>query len=336
MITVFVSGAGGGVGQGIIKSLKLIDDLDIRIIAADMGALSAGLYTADRCYLIPKALEEGYVDYLLDIFCKESIDFYFPGTDVELLKCAENAVYIKNKSGTTVVVSPYEAIELSDDKYLTYEFLEQNDLYAPASFLPSNLPESIDFPIIVKPRIGCRSIGVSIANNIHELNARLEAENGLMVQELVGSDDEEYTCTVAAVNGKVSDALILRRTLRSGDTFQATPVQSTVISEYVRKIALLLHINGSCNFQLRLADGIPKIFEINCRFSGTTPFCSQLGFNPVEFYLKAVLDKSYQSSINYDAIVLRHWTESVIDIKQYEALQASGSLDPIKPLISNL
>lgn len=336
MITVFVSGAGGGVGQGIIKSLKLISDLDIRIIAADMGALSAGLYFSDRSYLIPKASDDSYIGYLIEIFIRESVDYYFPGTDVELLKCAEYAAEIKERSSTEVVVSPHRAIELSDDKFLTYKFLEQNNLYAPFSYLPQELPEYIDFPVIVKPRIGCRSIGVSVANDFQEMKRRLDTEAGLMVQELVGTDDEEYTCTVASVNGVVSDALILRRKLRSGDTFQARPVQSSVISDYVRNIAQLLDINGSCNFQLRLADGIPKVFEINCRFSGTTPFCAQLGFNPVEFYLKTILGKGYRSSINYDAVVLRHWTESVIDLEQYESLQANGVLDPCKPTISNL
>ena len=43
MINVLVTGAGGGVGQGVIKSLKIIKGLDIRIIAADMSELAAGL-----------------------------------------------------------------------------------------------------------------------------------------------------------------------------------------------------------------------------------------------------------------------------------------------------
>ncbi|OIQ18376.1 MAG: hypothetical protein BM556_08940 [Bacteriovorax sp. MedPE-SWde] len=336
MITVFVTGAGGGVGQGIIKSLKLVEDLDIRIISADMSPLATALYKTDCSYLIPKASDDGYTDFLVNIFKKEKVDFYFPGTDVELLISSEQSDFFRKESNTTVVVSPYNSIEIADDKYLTYKFISENNLPAPESYLPDELPADLKYPIIVKPRVGCRSIGVSIANNEKELQARLSTESGLMVQELVGRDDEEYTCTVASYDGQISEALILRRTLRSGDTYRATPVKSEAISNYVRKLTKLLNINGSCNFQLRLTNDVPKVFEINCRFSGTTPFCSQLGFNPVEFYLKSALGKTYESSVDYNKIVLRHWTESVIDNTEIEKLSAEGKLYPSDHKISTL
>ena len=42
MLNILVTGAGGGVGQGIIKSLKMIEDISINIITADMSELAAG------------------------------------------------------------------------------------------------------------------------------------------------------------------------------------------------------------------------------------------------------------------------------------------------------
>jgi carbamoyl-phosphate synthase large subunit len=336
MITVFVTGAGGGVGQGIIKSLKLINDLDIRIIAADMNEKSAALYTSDFSYLIPRTSDDLYIEKLISIFKKESVDYYFPGTDVELVICAKNRVLIKEKTGTDTVVSPLHAIEVSDDKYLTYQFIKENGLTAPESYLPESLPDNLKFPIIVKPRIGCRSIGVSIENSLSEVKSRLSYETGLMVQELVGTPDDEYTCTVACYEGEVSDSLVLRRVLRSGDTYQAFPTKSEIISSYIENLTKLLKINGSCNFQLRVENDIPKVFEINCRYSGTTPFCSQLGFNPVEFYLKKSLGITYTSKINYDAIVLRHWTESIVEKSQIDELCKNGYLKPVKPKISIL
>lgn len=336
MITVFVTGAGGGIGQGIIKALKLITDLDIRIITADMSELAVGLYCGDRSYLVPKASDDNYIKELIEILKLETVDYYFPGTDVELLVCAENADYIKGECGTNVVVSSVDSIKISDDKYLTYQFLDSNGLSAPNSYLLSDIEKINDFPIIVKPRVGCRSIGVSIAYDKKQLMERFDADNSLMAQELVGTDDDEYTCTVAGVGGDVSDALVLRRTLRSGDTFQAFPVESESISSYVKKIAEKLNINGSCNLQLRLDKGQPKVFEINCRFSGTTPFCTQLGFNPVEYYLKTVLDLPYYSDIDYSKVIFRHWTESIIDESQVEALKLNRVIDPSAPTISKL
>ena len=124
----------------------------------------------------------------------------------------------------------------------------------------------------------------------------------------------------------------MKRDLRAGDTYRAFPEKNAVIENYVKALALKLGIYGSCNFQLRFVDGVPKLFEINSRSSGTTPFCAQLGFNPIEFYLKSRLDIPYQSNINYDAMVLRHWTEVVVSksILNNSEMASIFKVEPLK------
>ncbi len=330
MVNILVTGAGGGVGQGIIKSLKMINDLEINIIAADMSALATGMYASNKSYLVPACNSSKYMDRLSEIFEIENINYYFPGTDVELEFCAINKKMIKDKFDVQVVISNLEAIQIADDKYKTYKFLKDNDFYYPKTFLPSEKNSSeIKYPTIMKPAIGCRSIGVGIVHNKEELESRLLNEDGLVIQELIGSDDTEYTCTIVIVDDKVSDVLILKRILRSGDTFRAEPIKNEAITKYVTDVAIALKIDGSCNFQLRTdKNGIPKIFEINCRYSGTTPFCSQLGFNPVEFYLKSSMGIEYDYSINYDSVVLRNWSEVLVNKKIIEELDKTKTVSP--------
>lgn len=189
--------------------------------------------------------------------------------------------------------------------------------------------EKLNYPVIVKPAIGSRSVGVSVANNQLELTSRLNNENGLIIQELIGTNEEEYTCTVVVVNKKVSDVMILKRVLRAGDTFRAEPIKSEIISKYITDLSLALEINGSCNFQLRIDEkGIPKVFEINSRFSGTTPFCSQLGLNPVEFYLKNFMNLEYEYSIDYESVVLRHWSEVLVKKDDIDELNNMKNIIP--------
>lgn len=324
MINVLVTGAGGGVGQGIIKSLNRITDLDINIIAADMSQLAAGLYGGNKSYLVPAASSVDYFDEIGKICSKENIDYYFPGTDVELLTCAKNSFCLQSDLNVKIILSPQSVIEIADDKMKTVQFLKDNGLSYPESWLPQEVSlENLHYPVIIKPRVGCRSIGVHLAQNPVHAKSIISSLKDPIIQEFI--DGDEFTCTLAIVKGKVSEVLCLKRDLRSGDTYRAFPEKSHMIESYVREIAINLGIEGSCNFQLRVdKQGLPKLFEINSRFSGTTPFCTYLGFNPVEFCLKADLDIDYSPIIDYDKVILRHWTEVVIDKKQLEKLAING------------
>ncbi|WP_108649716.1 ATP-grasp domain-containing protein [Dongshaea marina] len=325
MLTVLVTGVGGGVGQGIIKSLKSITDLDIRIVTSDISAYSAGLYVSDYAKILPPETSPNHLEKLIELLNNENVSYYFPGTDIELYFCARNKSKIESMSSAKVIISPERAIEISSDKYKTFEFLKKNNFSHPATYRPEDIDyKEINYPIIVKPAIGCRSKGVSISKNEKELRDRIENEDGLIIQELIGEGSDEYTCTIIIVGNHVSDVLVFKRELRDGDTYKATPIKNKKICEYITEVALKLNVHGCCNFQLRIdSSGIPKIFEINCRHSGTTPFWTALGFNPVEYYLKKINDIEYKPEVNYDFVIMRYWSELLVPKKQIEKLSRS-------------
>lgn len=330
MINVLVTGAGGGVGQGVIKSLKMIKDIDIKVVAADMSETATGLYAADIAYLVDRCDSDKYLETLSKIFQNESIDFYIPGTDVELEFCAINKHLIMDKFNVHTIISSKEVIEICDNKYKTSSFLKDHGFnYPKTAYLKDVDIESLEYPAIVKPAVGCRSIGVYKVDNLDELLPHLENTEDIIIQECVGNEDNEYTCTVVKIGDRMSPVLALKRVLRSGDTYRAEPVQSEKIEKYVLDVASKLEIDGGCNFQLRLdINGEPKIFEINSRFSGTTPFCAQIGFNPVEFYLKKSAGLKIIVDIDYDSIVLRHWSEVVVKKSTLKKLSEDYNIAP--------
>jgi len=329
-MNVLVTGAGGGVGQGVIKSLKMIKDMDIKIVAADMSEFAAGLYAADAAYLVDRCDSDEYLETLSKIFKKESIDFYIPGTDVELKFCAINKQLIMDEFNVHTVISSIEVIDISDNKYKTSSFLKEHGFnYPKTDYLKDVDIKSIEYPAIVKPSVGCRSIGVYKVNNLDELMPHLEDTKDIVIQECVGNEYTEYTCTVVKIGNELSPVLALKRILRSGDTYRAEPVESEKIEQYVLDVASKLEIDGGCNFQLRLdIHGEPKIFEINSRFSGTTPFCAQIGFNPVEFYLKRSVGLESTVNVDYNSIVLRYWSEVVVKKSSLNKLSTSCNIEP--------
>jgi carbamoyl-phosphate synthase large subunit len=329
-MNVLVTGAGGGISQGVIKSLKMIKDMHIRIVAADISELATGLYAADAAYLVNRFNSDKYLENLSNIFKKESIDFYIPGTDFELKFCAINKQLIMNEFNVHTIVSSIEVINISDNKYKTSFFLRQNGFnYPKTDYLKDVDIKGIEYPVIVKPSVGSGSIGVYKVHNLDELMPHLEITKDIVIQECVGNEDEEYTCTVVKIGDELSPVLALKRVLRSGDTYKAEPVKSEKIEQYVLDVASRLEIDGGCNFQLRLdKHGEPIIFEINSRFSGTTPFCAQIGFNPVEFYLKRSLGLESTVSIDYSSIVLRYWSEVVVKKSSLKKLSKDLNIEP--------
>lgn len=295
MTKVLVTGAGAVLGQGIIKSLRA-GGLACEIVAADPNPLSVGLFWADRGIIIPMATDPTYAATIERILEAEHPDAVLVGTDVELAIFAEHRAEWEQRFGTHIVVSDPQVIEIADDKYATARFLEQHGLSHPLSVLPEDhaalagLIARVGFPLVVKPRRGARAVGVSLVRDQAELAAALAGREGLVVQEWAGPDDQEYTAGVLFFDGRVEASIVLRRDLRDGNTYRAYVDDYPECEAYVRAVAQALKPFGPANFQFRRGlDGVYRLFEINGRFSGTTPMRALAGFNEVEMVLRKLL-----------------------------------------------
>jgi len=315
MIKVLVTGAGALLGQGIIRALRQ-SSLKPTIVAADPSPLSAGLYWADIARLIPMANAPDYDEAVWSLLQQEKPDVVLVGTDVELGYFARNRQAIEKEISAHVIVSDANVISITDDKWLTYCFLKQHGFPCPVSALPADLAgllAEVGFPLIVKPRRGARSVGVVLVRNEKELALALENAADLIVQECVGSLSDEFTSGLIVFDGVCRASITMRRDLRDGNTYRAFPVINPAYDTSLRAIASALKPYGPVNFQFRLANGTPKIFEINGRYSGTTPLRGLVGFPEVDMVLRYVLfhEPIEQPIIRPDCI-LRHWSETVV------------------------
>lgn len=313
---VLVTGAGALLGQGVIRSL-LESSLQVEIVAADPSPMSAGLYWVAKRHLVPLAKDPAYLARFEEILDRERPDAVIPGTDVELLLFAEHRADWESRFGTKVIVSPPHVVRIADDKYLTFKFLREHGFPAPDSCLPGEEDEfvaRVGFPLIVKPRVGARSVGVVKVGDRAALDAAIASGDNVVIQECVATDAEEYTAGSLVFDGKCKATIVMRRDLRDGNTYRAYVDAYPSLNEQVRRFAEALGAHGPANFQFRVGpDGQAKVFEINGRFSGTTPLRMRAGFNEVELVLRHVLlGETIEQPAVQPMTILRHFEETVV------------------------
>ena len=348
---ILVTAAGGAIGQGIIKSVKR-SALQCVIVTADTQPDSAGLYRGNAGYIVPFANDGNYIDEIIKICNKENVDGIFIGTDYELLKFSENKKRIEKETAAKVIVSSPEKIKIAEDKWLTYKFLFKNKFPLIPSTLMDGLEDFVDeigFPLIIKPRIGDSSKDTFVVKNKEELSEKTSlfkegkttnvyTKSEPIIQEYIATEKDEYTSTALTFNNHCYGVLSMRREMRfGGHTTKAILDDYSEINKTIRNMAEKFSAFGPANFQSRFHNGLPRVFEINCRFSGTTPFCAEVGFNTAEAVIRHVILKEPIQELKYEAgIVLRYFNEVFIPIHEFNKLQRDSFIKNPKSRVNNI
>jgi carbamoyl-phosphate synthase large subunit len=330
---ILVTGAGALLGQGILRLLQ-ISNFEKKIFTADPDPRSTGHWLGDYAITIPKATDANYITAIEKIVVEYDIHAILIGTDVELLKFSEVKDHFLNKYNCKVLVSNKEIIAIANDKFLTAEFLKVNDFPYPKSVMATNkndlleLQNELGFPLFAKPIDGARSMGLIKINSLEELLAVYDENSNLVVQQYLSDDLGEFTSGCIVVDGKCKAITTLRRDLRDGNTYRAyRDENSTKYDEIIMKIAEKLNPDGPANFQFRIFNGEPVIFEINGRFSGTTPLRHFFGFNEVEALLKYYLFNEEISLPNLKkGVVFRTWSDIFIEENHFNQLTTNNIL----------
>jgi carbamoyl-phosphate synthase large subunit len=339
---ILVTGAGALLGQGILRLLN-ISDFQKKIYTADPDPRSTGHWLGDYALTIPKATDKNYIDEIKKIVFDFKIDALLVGTDVELNKFAEVKDQFLKEYNCKVLVSNEEVVNIANDKFLTAKFLEDNGFPFPKSVMATNkesllkLKDEVGFPLFAKPIDGARSMGLVKINNLDELLAIYDENSNLVVQQFLSEDLGEYTSGCVVVDGKCKAITTLRRDLRDGNTYRAyRDSQSGIYDDFIKEIAEKLNPDGPANFQFRIFDGKPVIFEINGRFSGTTPLRHFFGFNEVEALLKYYLfNEEIKTPELRNGMVFRTWSDIFVGENEFNDLKNNKVLESPEAVFYN-
>ncbi len=244
-----------------------IDKLS-KLLAEDKYAHAIAIY---KCDLADKGK-------ILDIAIHEKVDALVP---VPLGKVISTVGYINSNLNLPGV--SYEACLNFTDKQKVYELLKQNSLNCALQWNATELDE-VTFPCIVKPRFGCGSRGVKIANNYQELVDACEfckqdfspvEDKDLLIEEVIEGD--EYSCDFFVKDDRITLYLLLKKALtefpyRQEITYEdnsLTNEEKELISNYVCQCAKVLKINNTVvTCDLILSPKGPYIVDIAARFPG--------------------------------------------------------------------
>ena len=347
--SVLITAAGSIVAQGIIKSLKLANQVGkpvkYRIIATDMSVQAVGLYRCDKGILVPPSSSPDYIDSVIKIVKEENIQAIFIGSDQELQVIGNAAEYIERETEAKVLSNPLEIVNITRDKWKTYEFLKANNLPCALSSLPEDsdkLIHKIGFPIVVKPREGYGSLHFYIVNNLEEMRNAIYRIKKVgwnpILQEYLQGDDVEFTSgvTVDRLGKYVMSSISIRKTIKNGQTYKAFIDDFKRIRSSSEDTALKLGARGAINIQAKLQEEEPKIFEINPRFSATTPMRSAAGVNEPDIVFRNNLLEEEIKIEHYKRLVcMRYWNEVYINHSTYEKTLNAGRIDGTTSVIHN-
>lgn len=353
-IPVLVTGVGGrSVGYQILACLKKFPKR-YKIVATDADSFSAGLYEADKAYLLPSASDPSYIEKLAKVAKKEGAIVVLPGSHPEVATIAN---YEKELAadGIVAITNPYDLVKMVANKISQYILLQAYGFSVP-KFLPLTgaLPKQLpfDFPLIAKPSKDHQgSKNVYIVNNYQELEeifsttARTATE--ILLQEYVGTPEEEYTVGVVAdKDGSAFDAIVMKRKLRglslltervingkvhaiSSGYSQGIFVDNKEIKDYCIKVAQKIGARGPLNIQLRLTENGVTIFEIHTRFSGSASQRAEVGFNEPDILIRNFVFSEKIAPVQYqtNVAVIRRFENVVVDNSKLEKLTKDGELD---------
>ena len=224
------------------------------------------------------------MEWICDFTKAHSIDVFIPTSEAEIFVVSNNIEEIRKH--TKVLINHELIISKCLDKHESMNFLAANGVAVPANGIIGHDSPS-HYPVVVKPRRGQGSKGLQII----ESKAAFEACAGGMVwQDFLFPEDQEFTCAVYVTSDMVIRNLQIKRVLICGFTGKGVVVINNKITSYLETIIRTFNLPGCYNIQLRLTRDGPLVFEINPRLSSTLVFRDKLGFNDLRWWLSELLN----------------------------------------------
>jgi carbamoyl-phosphate synthase large subunit len=336
-ICVLITSVGGLVSPGIIDNVRSMSEVS-RIIGTDASPDAIGFHMVDRGYIVPYGDAPDYIDVLSMIVTREAVNVIVPCSDEEVLTFSRYKGSFR-ELGVAILCSSYNITAVAIDKGSMLTFLKEHGLVYPHFRLPTTTMELFQAaeelgypsrPVVAKPRRGRGGRGVKVLRediNVFETRDSREmklewfAESlGQHVKELVLMEylpGEDYSVDVLAERGNLL-YIVPRKRIKVflGPSQIGETLWDRQIVDIVEAVVNCFGFDSNVNVQLRCAanDGVPMVYEINPRISGTIVASKAAGVDLLRYGIRHSLGLDLTGGIMVRPVrMIRYFKEYFVD-----------------------
>lgn len=256
-----------------------------KVIAADCDPSAPALHFADHAEVVPRITANEYISSIKQLCKKHHINAVLSLIDPELSLLTEHKEEFE-KDQIKVIVADKEIVNICFDKFLTYEFLVKHNLPAIPTYIRIKEIEAdldhnlLQFPLIMKPRKGSASIGISILQSLEELRALWKDDGEFIIQPLIEGNEYGVDCYIDLINFKPMSIFCKRKIrMRAGETDMSVSVSDKKLFQLIEELVKVLCPIGPIDIDCFKTNNGYVISEINPRFGGGYPHAHEAGQN---------------------------------------------------------
>lgn len=314
-LVILISAICGDIGSSAVRSLR---EAATKVVGCDMKSYSSVSHLVDNFYKAPAAADaKKYMSFLKEVISKEKIGFFLPVSEpeIEVLNSRRKELEVL---GVKLLLNNQRIVDTFLDKLKTIRYLESLNIMTPKTkFLGED--NNYKFPAIVKSRKSYGSRKVWKISDLHELeHIRQKSDDALLIQEYIGSDDEEYTTGVFSDGNIVSSITFWRKLGFGGLSAEAILVDEPFLDDLAQRIARDTGLIGSINIQSRRLGDVFVPFEVNPRLSSTLLFRKKFGFDDAIWWLDVLCGKGYSFKKKFKSgRAIRFLSECYFDMEKF-------------------
>lgn len=341
-ICILLTSVGGLGGKGIIDSLRLVTERNMRIVSADVENKLLLKHVSDAFYTVPRGNSAAFLEVLIELCEKERVDVVMPGSANDVFALSRDIAHLLARE-VFPTVPKFTSLEKLKNKGTTYEFLKRNNLPVPDFYLVKSKDEfeksvwNLGYPrkpVCFKPADysisgGARGFRVIKPDTDYadvifrdRSNEYIALDTVLLMMESYENLPEllvmeylpgpEYSVYCLAKHGASLYCIPnLREKLQLFYSFEAVVERNEEVAGVCKEAIKALELDYNVNIQLRYSeDGVPKIEEINPRIGGTVVLPVAAGVNLPYFGAKLALGEEIPLvDVRFGTRMIRYWQE---------------------------